>query len=131
MFCAGISSRHGMGSITDFIVELVGAANEVEKLDDLEKKRLLERSATVIRDMRETIGFPAAHADADRIYDVQNQVAAMGIGSSSRDEVRDCLLLSATMIRDLHIVLDTHTEIALGDQRATTSTRSSCLRLTT
>jgi hypothetical protein len=63
--------------------------------------------------MRETIGFPAAQADADRIYDIQNQVAAMGIGSSSRDEVRDCLLLSATMIRDLHIVLDTDTQVTV------------------
>jgi hypothetical protein len=63
--------------------------------------------------MRETIGFPAAQADADRIYDIQNEVAAIGIGSSSPAEVRDCLLLSATMIRDLHIVLDTDTEIAI------------------
>jgi hypothetical protein len=102
-----------MSSITAFIVELVRAANEVEKLDDIEKKRLLERSVTIIRDMRETIGFPAAQADADRIYDIQNQVAAMGIGSSSRDEVRDCLLLSATMIRDLHIVLDTDTQVTV------------------
>jgi hypothetical protein len=102
-----------MSSITDFIVELIRAANEVENLNDLEKKRLLERSVTIIRDMRETIGFPAAQADADRIYNIQNQVAAMGIGSSSPAEVRDCLLLSATMIRDLHIVLDTDTEIAI------------------
>jgi hypothetical protein len=106
----------GMSGITDFIVELVRAANEVENLNDLEKKRLLERSVTIIRDMRETIGFPAAQADADRIYEIQNQVAAMGIGSSSPDEVCDCLLLSAAMIRDLHIVLDTNTEIVLGDR---------------
>jgi hypothetical protein len=76
-------------------------------------KRLLERSVTVIRDMRETIGFPAAQADADRIYDIQSEVAAMGIGSSSPAEVRECLLLSATMIRDLHIVLDMNTEVLL------------------
>jgi predicted dinucleotide-utilizing enzyme len=101
-----------MSSITDFIVELVRAANEVGCLNDQEKKRLLERSVTVIRDMRETIGFPEARADADRIYDIQNQVAAMGIGSSLLDEVRDCLVLSATMIRDLHIVLDTNTEVS-------------------
>jgi hypothetical protein len=103
-----------MSSITDFIVELVRAANEVEHLKDLEKKRLLERSVAIIRDMRESIRFPEAEADADCIYAIQNQVAAMGIRSSSPDEVRDCLLLSATMIRDLHIVLDTDTEIILG-----------------
>jgi hypothetical protein len=61
-----------MSSITAFIVELVRAANEVEKLNDIEKKWLLERSVTIIRDMQETIGFPAAQADADRIYDIQN-----------------------------------------------------------
>jgi hypothetical protein len=102
-----------MSSINDFIVELVRAANGVETINDLEKKRLLERSVSIIRDMRERIGFPAAQADADRIYDIQKEVSAMGMGSSSPDEVRNCLLLSATMIRDLHIVLDTETEIIL------------------
>jgi phosphoribosylamine-glycine ligase len=105
-----------MSSTSDFIVELVRAANDVENLIDLEKKRLLERSVTVIRDMRESLGFPAAQADADRIYDIQNELAAMGMGSSSPDEVRDCLLLSATMIRDLHIVLDTNAEIVIDDR---------------
>jgi hypothetical protein len=100
-----------MSSITDFVIELVRAANEVETLAEQEKKRLLERSITIIRDMRETIGFPDAQADADRIYVIQSEVAAMGMGSGSPSELRDCLLLSATMIRDLHIVIDSNTEI--------------------
>jgi hypothetical protein len=107
------SSGHGMSGINDFIVELVRAANDVQSINDFEKRRLLERSVTIIREMRESIGFPAAQADADRIYDIQKEVSAMGMGSSSPDELRNCLLLSATMVRDLHIVLNTGTEINL------------------
>ncbi|TDK29807.1 hypothetical protein E2F50_21630 [Rhizobium deserti] len=103
-----------MSSITDFIVELIKAANDDYKTTDQEKKRLLERSVLFIRDMRDTVGFPAAQTDADRVYDIQKEVAAMGMGSSSTDEIRQCLLLSATMIRDLRVVLDTGTEIRIG-----------------
>ncbi|HEV7437273.1 MAG TPA: hypothetical protein VGO22_20770 [Pseudorhizobium sp.] len=56
-----------MSSTTDFISELVRAANEAEKLQAYETRRLLERAVATIRAMRETIGIPSAQADADEL----------------------------------------------------------------
>jgi hypothetical protein len=102
-----------LSSTTDFIAELVRAANEVEKLIEFERHRLLERAVATIRDMRETIGIPSAQVQADKIIDLQVMVAAIGAEAKTSQEVRAAILASAAMIRDLHIVLDTRTEIQI------------------
>lgn len=103
-----------MSTTTDFIAELVRAANKVEKLTDYERRRLFERAVTTIKDLRETIGIPSAQDDADRIVGLQVLVAARGIQAKEPSEVREALLTAAGMIRDLHIVLDTGTEIEIS-----------------
>ncbi len=103
-----------MSSTTDFIAELVRAANEVDRLSGYERGRLFERSVTTIRAMRETIGIPSAQADADKMVDLQVMVAIRGTRAKDPSEVREALLTAAGMIRDLHIVLDTGTEIEIG-----------------
>jgi hypothetical protein len=100
-----------LSTVNDFVAELVRAANEVQKLSDFERRRLFERAVTTIREMRETIGIPSAEADADRIVELQVMVAARGVRAMSPEEVREGLLTAAGMIRDLHILLDTGTEI--------------------
>jgi hypothetical protein len=100
-------------STTDFIVELVRAANEVEKLRGEEARRLLNRAITTIRDMRETIGLPSSHTSSDVVIDLQTTAVALGLGNRSADQVKAALLESAGIIRDLHIVLDTGTEIQI------------------
>jgi hypothetical protein len=96
-----------LSSTNDFIAELVRAANEVEKLSEFERQRLLARAVTAIRDMRETIGIPSALVHADKIIDLQVMVAAIGAEAKTSEEVRAAILASAAMIRDLHIALDT------------------------
>ncbi|MCF6367242.1 hypothetical protein [Rhizobium halophilum] len=103
-----------MSNTTDFIAELVRAANEVERLTEIERGRLFERSVTTIRAMRETVSIQSAQADADKIVELQVMVAIRGTRTKDPSEVRDALLTAAGMIRDLHIVLDTGTEIELG-----------------
>lgn len=100
-----------MSTATDFISELVRAANEVKKMSDYERQRLFERAVTTIKDMRETISIPSAQDDADRMVGLQVLVAARGIQAKEPSEVRDALLTAAGMIRDLYIVLDTGTEV--------------------
>ncbi|CDN58486.1 Hypothetical protein RG1141_PB01380 (plasmid) [Neorhizobium galegae bv. officinalis bv. officinalis str. HAMBI 1141] len=100
-----------MSSTTDFIAELVRAANEVEKLQGEEARRLLNRAITTIRDMRETIGIPGGHTAADAVIDLQT--AAVALGNRSHEQIKTALLDAASMIRDLHIVLDTGTEIQI------------------
>ena len=102
-----------MSSTNDFIAELIRAANEVEKLDGEEARRLLNRAITTIRDMRETIGIPGGHTAADAVIDLQTTAVAMGLGNRSHEQIKAALLDAAGLIRDLHIVLDTGTEIQI------------------
>jgi hypothetical protein len=95
-----------MSAVNEFVSELVRAANKVQKLQPEEARRLLNRSVTTIRDMRETIGIPGSRTAADVVIDLQTTVVALGLGTRSQDEVKEALLQAAGIIRDLHIILD-------------------------
>ena len=77
-----------MSSTTDFIAELVRAANEVEKLDAYEKVRLLDRAVTTIRDMREQVGIPPSGTAADAVVDLQMTSVAFARGKRTPDHVK-------------------------------------------
>ncbi|WP_037082578.1 hypothetical protein [Neorhizobium vignae] len=104
-----------MSSTNDFIAELVRAANKVEKLRGEEARRLLNRWIMTIRDMRETIGIPRSNTAADVVIDLQTTAVALGLGNRSPDQVKAALLDAAGIIRDLHIALNTRTEIPLEE----------------
>ena len=95
-----------------FIAELVRDANKLDHLDDYQKRRMLERAVTTIRDMRETIGIPPGPG-RDRLLEIQTVVLSIELGWRSDEEIRNALLLAAAMIRDLHIVLDSKTDISI------------------
>ncbi|MGV1760556.1 hypothetical protein ACQZ6F_27265 [Rhizobium sp. A22-96] len=103
-----------MTATHNFITELVRAANEIGRITDFEEQRLLDRAVTTIRDMREAIGIPASGMGTDAAIDLQTVSALVKAGVAQDDTVRAALLDAAGMIRDLHIVLDTNTEIQLG-----------------
>lgn len=50
---------NAMTLTNSFIAELIRDANRLDHLDDYQKRRMLERAVTTIRDMRETIGIPS------------------------------------------------------------------------
>ncbi|WCK03716.1 hypothetical protein [Agrobacterium tumefaciens] len=93
-----------------FIAELVRDANRLDHLDGYQKRRMLELAVTTIRDMRETIGIPSGPG-RDSLIDIHTVALSIERGWRSDDEVRNALLQAAAMIRDLHIVLDSKTEI--------------------
>ncbi len=95
-----------------FIAELVRDANRLDHLDDYQKRRMLERAVTTIRDMRETIGIPSGPG-RDSLVDIHTVALSIERGWCSDEEIRNALLQAAGMIRDLHIVLDSETEISL------------------
>ena len=95
-----------MTSATDFIAELIRAANQVEKLSVFEKRRLLERSVRTIREMRLQTGIASRRPGADPVVDLQTAAVALTLGKRTNDEVRDALLDAANMIRTLKIMLD-------------------------
>jgi hypothetical protein len=96
-------------STTDFIAELVRAANEVGKLAPLEKGRLLQRSIVIIRDSREQVGIRSSRTAADAVIDLQTVAAS--IDRRSDDQVKTALLDAADMIRTLKILLDAKDEV--------------------
>ncbi|NTE56997.1 hypothetical protein G6M78_18245 [Agrobacterium tumefaciens] len=95
-----------------FIAELIRDANLLNHLDGYQKRRMLERAVTTIRDMRETIGIPPGPG-RDRLLEIQTVALSIELGWRSDEEIRNALLLAAGMIRDLHIVLDSKTDISI------------------
>jgi hypothetical protein len=93
-----------MTRTTQFIAELIRAANEADKLNPFEIKRLLNRSVATIRDMREQTGILGTSRARDVVIDLQ--VAAARADTLPEDEIRDNLLDAADIIRTLKIVLD-------------------------
>jgi hypothetical protein len=84
-------------------------------LTALEKNRLLDRAATVVREMREQIGIPTTRTGGDAVVEIQVVAAAVPFGRRPDEQVKAVLLNAAAMIRDLHIVLNTGTEIQMGE----------------
>ncbi|WP_026613061.1 hypothetical protein [Ensifer aridi] len=93
-----------MSLTTDFIAELIRAANEADKLNPFEIKRLLNRAVATIRDMREQTGIPGSNRAKDVVIDLQ--IAAARADALAADEIRDNLLDAADIIRTLKIILD-------------------------
>jgi hypothetical protein len=100
-------------SVPNFIAELVRAANQVERLTTDERIRLLARALVSVQEMRQSISIPSAQPAAEKIVDLQRLVVSMGALAETPEEVREALITAAAMIRDLHIVLDTRSEIGL------------------
>lgn len=94
-----------------FISELIRDANEIEKLGDFEKRRMLERAVTTIRDMRETIGIPPSRTEYDVVIDFQTTAALVGRGQIENDKVKAAMLEAASVLRSLKIILDAKDEV--------------------
>ena len=96
-----------MNRTTDIISELVRAANEAQNLNVLDRRYLLARAVTTIREMTEKAETPSVQNAAKEIVDLQVRLATLGAQANTPEEVRDVLLLAARMIRELRISLVT------------------------
>ncbi|WP_037456438.1 hypothetical protein [Sinorhizobium fredii] len=93
-----------MSLTTDFIAELIRAANDPDKLSPFVVTRLLNRCISTIRDMREQTGGSRSNRTKDVLIDLQAAVARAEDLTS--DEIRDALVDAADLIRTLKIMLD-------------------------
>lgn len=101
-----------MSVTTDFIADLVRAANGIEKLSPDEVGELLDRSVAMIRQLRQELGIiPVPGKDA-LIY---IRTVSAGAARVPHEEWHHGLLHAAEMIRDLHIVRDTGTEFRISE----------------
>jgi hypothetical protein len=108
----GKSSR--MSGTTDFISELVRAANKVGKLTPAERVKLMVRGARTIREMRLMTGI-RSDTRRDALNDVE--IAALKSEKGSHEDAQNVLLEMADMIRTLKIVLDAKNEELWGEVR--------------
>lgn len=91
-----------MSTTTDFVAELVRAANEVEKLDAYEMAHLLERSMMTIREMRASRGIRLKRQAKDPLIDIENAQDRVMRGIVVLDEVASALSDASEMIREMH-----------------------------
>jgi hypothetical protein len=97
-----------LSSITDFIAELIRAANEVGRLTPAERTKLMVRGARTIREMRLRSGIRSG-GGRDALNDLE--IAALKSEKGSYDDAQKVLLEMADMIRTLKIVLDAKAEV--------------------
>lgn len=102
----------GRNSMTSFVMELVRAANEIERLGDFEKRRLLDRSYRTIEEGRREISSRRG-MDYDEALDFLTM--SRSLDQFSDDEVREALLSAADMLRNLKIILDAKDEVLRGE----------------
>ncbi|MEY9199410.1 hypothetical protein ABIA16_004589 [Sinorhizobium fredii] len=93
-----------MSLTTDFIAELIRAANDSNRLNPFVVTRLLNRCISTIRDMREQVGGSGSNRTKDVLIDLQAAVAQAEDLTS--EEIRDALVDAADVIRTLKITLD-------------------------
>lgn len=100
-----------MSSTTNFVSELVRAANEVEKLSISEIRLLINRAIVAIRDLCELAGLPGGGTATDAIIGLRS--VASSAGPRSGPELAAALLQAAEMIRTLWIVVDRGVETGI------------------
>ncbi|MCG5486976.1 MAG: hypothetical protein KK482_25360 [Sinorhizobium meliloti] len=93
-----------MSPTTDFIAELIRAANGVEELTRYEVSSLLDRSIDTIRDMCRQTGFEGIHSARDVLIDLR--LSSERAGDLLPDQARDALIDAADVLRSLKTVLD-------------------------
>ncbi|MEJ1175806.1 hypothetical protein WA845_16270 [Agrobacterium sp. CMT1] len=80
-----------MTATDSFIAELVRDAYRLDHLDSWQKRRMLERAAMTIRDMRETIGMPSGPG-RDSLVDLHTVALSIERGWRGDEEIRNALL---------------------------------------
>jgi hypothetical protein len=98
-------------SVSAFISELIRDANQIDKLGAFEKRRMLERAVTTIRDMWEEIGVPPTKTMRDEVIDLKTTAALIERGNVSNGHVTKTMLEAANMLRTLKIVLEAKDEV--------------------
>ncbi|MBD9388470.1 hypothetical protein IB237_14900 [Agrobacterium sp. AGB01] len=98
-------------SVSAFISELIRDANQIEKLGDFEKSRMLERAVTTIKDMREQLGLLPGSTLRDPVIDLQIAAELIPLGHTDDGKVKRAMLEAAEILRTLKIVRDANDEL--------------------
>lgn len=89
-----------MTMVNDFIAQLVQAANEVDKIDGFQKRRLLDRAIFIIRDLRLPAKIYPQMLSADTTSQMQKGADELIHGHVSNDQLKVLLLEAARALRE-------------------------------
>src|SRR5690606_17831016 len=102
--------------VAAFISELIRAANEMQRLSQFERGRLMERAAATIRDYREQIAYSDAPANDTGPGDIAFDLADMGKTPEvfTAAEVSAKLLDAVDAIKTLRILMEEKEAVLRG-----------------
>ncbi len=100
-----------MSSTTDFIAELISAANEVGTSGIDERRRFENRALRMVREMRVETEARPGRGRQDPLRDIEI-AALMAEASGNNDDLKGVLLDLADMIRTSMTVLDAKAEVS-------------------
>jgi hypothetical protein len=96
--------------ISDLIAELTRAANNLDKRNNHQRKRLVEEAIIAIEHLRDSAEVTAKLSASDPAFELQFISAAITIGWATDSRVKMALLAAACEIRELSVLLDTKAE---------------------
>lgn len=94
-----------MSKTSEFLAEVIRAANNLDKNDNIERKRLVEDAIVVIQHLRAIAGERTKPIASDPLFELQFISAAITIGWATDARVKMALLGAAVAIRDLSVML--------------------------
>jgi hypothetical protein len=102
------STAQDSRSVHSFLAELIRAANEIERLELQEKSRLLQHSASTIRELREAIAITEAPLNDAGAGDIVHDLLELSerVHELVADEVALALLDAAADIRTLQRLIE-------------------------
>ena len=95
-----------MTAAQSFISELIKAANQVDRLSDTEKARLLDRAGRTIQNMRDETGIEGRPPINDAETAWEMGILARRHGNLSNDQIATTLLDAVELIKTLQMALD-------------------------
>jgi hypothetical protein len=106
--------RIDVSNTSQFIADLVYAANEIEKQTEDARKRLLDSAVVIIRHLQRSLPAPRQDEAWEAVIELQAVSAAVTIGWASDTQVKAALLEAARMIRDVELAVDVFQRTSLS-----------------
>lgn len=103
-------------TIQPFISELIKATNQINRLTEMEKSRLLDRAGRTIQDMREETGvrYRPEDDEVDAAWDLRR--ISRNTADFTQDEIQSATLDAVEMLKTLQGMLAAkHQSKASGD----------------
>lgn len=105
-----------MRHASDLLAELTRAANNLDRRNNVQRKRLVEEAIIAIERLRDRAGVSAKLSASDPAFELQFISAAITIGWATDSRVKMALLAAACEIRELSAVFGSEAEVKVQEE---------------